>query len=172
MRTSALVADELAGVGLTPRALAGGTGLVCDVVGRRDGPTVALRADLDALPIDDDKAVSYRSSTLGVSHSCGHDVHTAVVLGTGLALARLAATGDLPGNVRLVFQPAEEVFPGGALAVLAAGGLEGVARVFALHCDRGSTPVRWRSAPGRSPGQQTRSGSGCRDRAAIPLDRS
>jgi amidohydrolase len=146
VRTSALVADELAGVGLTPRALAGGTGLVCDVVGRRDGPTVALRADLDALPIDDDKAVSYRSSTLGVSHSCGHDVHTAVVLGTGLALARLAATGDLPGNVRLVFQPAEEVFPGGALAVLAAGGLEGVARVFALHCDprvdAGSVAVR------------------------------
>jgi amidohydrolase len=137
VRTSALVADELVRAGLSPSSLASGTGLICDVVGDRDGPMVALRADLDALPIDDEKPVAYRSSTPGVAHACGHDVHTAVVLGAGLALARLATAGELPGRVRLVFQPAEEVFPGGALATLENGALEGVERVFALHCDPG-----------------------------------
>ncbi len=132
--------------GLAPTPLPGGTGMVCDIVGGWAGPTVALRADLDALPIDDEKDVVYRSSIPGVAHACGHDVHTAVVLGAGLALARLAAAGNLPGRVRLVFQPAEEVLPGGATAALAAGALEGVGRVFALHCDprvdAGSVAVR------------------------------
>jgi len=120
--------------------------LVCEVAGTRDGPRVALRADLDALPINDEKDVAYRSTTPGVAHACGHDVHTAVVLGAGTALARLAADGQLPGRVRLLFQPAEEVVPGGALSMLAAGALEGVERVFALHCDprveAGSVAVR------------------------------
>jgi amidohydrolase len=135
VRTSALVAHELKQAGLVPTLLPTGTGLVCDVVGDMRGPTVALRADLDALPIDDEKDVAYRSSIPGVAHACGHDVHTAVVLGAGLGLARLAAAGGLPGRVRLLFQPAEEELPGGALAVLAAGALDGVGRVFALHCD-------------------------------------
>ena len=146
VRTSALVADELPRAGLVPTALPVGTGLVCDVIGEPDGPVVVLRADLDALPIDDEKTVPYRSSVAGVAHACGHDVHTAVVLGAGISLARLAAAGALPGRVRLVFQPAEEVLPGGALAALEAGALDGVARVFAVHCDprveAGSVAVR------------------------------
>ena len=146
VRTSALVKDVLVHAGLAPTSLPGGTGLVCDIGGLGLGPTVALRADLDALPIDDEKDVAYRSSIPGVAHACGHDVHTAVVLGAGLGLARLAAAGALPGRVRLVFQPAEEVLPGGAVAALAAGALEGVGRVFALHCDPrldvGSVAVR------------------------------
>jgi amidohydrolase len=146
VRTSALVADELLRAGLAPSSLPTGTGLICDVVGDPDGPMLALRADLDALPIDDEKSVAYRSSTPGVAHACGHDVHTAVVLGAGLVLRRLAAAGDLPGRVRLVFQPAEEVFPGGALMALESGAVEGVERVFALHCDprvdAGSVAVR------------------------------
>jgi amidohydrolase len=137
VRTSALVTYELVRAGLAPSALPGGTGVVCDIVGDGDGPTVALRADLDALPIDDEKDVPYRSSIAGVAHACGHDAHTAVVLGAGLGLARLAAAGELPGRVRLVFQPAEEVSPGGAEAALAAGALDGVGRIFALHCDPG-----------------------------------
>jgi amidohydrolase len=146
VRTSALVAAELRGAGLAPTPLGVGTGLVCDVVGDSAGVVIALRADLDALPIDDEKAVPYRSSRVGVAHACGHDVHTAVVLGAGIVLARLAAAGDLPGRVRLLFQPAEEVLPGGALALIEAGALDGVARVFALHCDprldTGSVAVR------------------------------
>jgi amidohydrolase len=119
VRTSELVTYELVHAGLAPSALPGGTGVVCDIVGDGDGPMVALRADLDALPIDDEKDVPYRSSIAGVAHACGHDAHTAVVLGAGLGLARLAAAGELPGRVRLVFQPAEEVSPGGAEAALA-----------------------------------------------------
>jgi amidohydrolase len=146
VRTSALVADELIRVGLAPSALPAGTGLLCDIVGDPEGPLVALRADLDALPIDDEKAVTYRSTTPGIAHACGHDVHTAVLVGVGLGLARLAAAGELPGRVRLVFQPAEEVLPGGALAALQAGALVGATRVFALHCDpavdAGSVSVR------------------------------
>ena len=100
----------------------------------RGRPAVALRADIDALPIVDEKNVPYRSRNPGACHACGHDVHTSVLLGTGLFLARAAAAGALPGKVRLIFQPAEEV-PGGALDVLAAGGISSVDHIFALHCD-------------------------------------
>jgi amidohydrolase len=96
---------------------------------------VVLRADLDALPLEDEKDVPYRSTVPGVCHACGHDVHTSVLLGAGLALAELAARDGLPGRVRLVFQPAEEMMPGGALDVLRAGLITGVRHVFALHCD-------------------------------------
>jgi amidohydrolase len=130
--TAALLARRLTAAGLEPRLLTTGTGLVCDI-GTGDGPVVALRADLDALPLPDDKPVSYRSTVPGVCHACGHDVHTTMVLGAGLALQRHAA--ELPGRVRLVFQPAEELTPGGALQMIAEGGLDDVRAIFALHCD-------------------------------------
>jgi amidohydrolase len=146
VRTSAAVTHELRQLTLCPSPLPRGTGLVCDVTGDGTGPVVGLRADLDALPIQDEKDVPYRSATGGVAHACGHDVHTAVVLGAGIGLARLARAGNLPGRVRLLFQPAEEVLPGGALSMLDAGLLDGVQRVFALHCDprvdAGSVGVR------------------------------
>ena len=138
--TTRLLVDRLRAAGLVPRVLDGGTRLVCDVgggdvgggdAGRRDVPVVALRADLDALPLQDDKDVPYRSQVPGVCHACGHDVHTAVVLGAGLVLAGR----QLPGRVRLLFQPAEELMPGGALSVLAQGALDGVGSIFGLHCD-------------------------------------
>jgi amidohydrolase len=136
-RTTRIVSSRLAGAGLRPAVLPKGTGLVADV-GVRDGlpggSVIALRADLDALPVTDEKNVPYRSTVPNACHACGHDVHTAVLVGTGLFLARLAASGELPGRVRLIFQPAEEV-PGGALDVLAAGGISSVDRIFALHCD-------------------------------------
>src|SRR5262245_36402992 len=88
IRTSAAVADELRRSGLEAAPLAAGTGLVCEVAGDARGPRIALRADLDALPIHDEKDVAYRSATPGVAHACGHDVHTAVVLGAGIGLAR------------------------------------------------------------------------------------
>jgi amidohydrolase len=137
--TAAFVAARLVEAGLAPRMLPGGNGLICDIGpdgGPPDpeetGPIVALRADLDALPLPDTKDVSYRSTVEGVCHACGHDVHVAVVLGAGLALS---AAGDLPGRVRLIFQPSEEVFPSGAPDVIAAGALEGVSAIYALHCD-------------------------------------
>ena len=128
--TTRLVAEILTGAGLRPRLLPG-TGLVCDI---GEGPrTVALRADIDALPLTEQVDVPWASQVPGVAHMCGHDAHTAMVLGAGLALA--ASPKELPGRVRLIFQPAEEVQPGGALDVIAADGLDGVDRIFALHCD-------------------------------------
>jgi amidohydrolase len=130
--TTALVAERLSAAGLSPKVLDGGTGLVCDV-GTGSGRPVVLRADLDALPLPDEKDVPYRSTVPGVCHACGHDVHTAVVLGAGLALAQYADT--LTGRVRLVFQHAEELMPGGALDVLREGWMDGAAAAFGLHCD-------------------------------------
>ncbi|MFJ6214477.1 amidohydrolase [Streptomyces sp. NPDC092296] len=138
-RTTALLKERLEQAGLAPRVLPAGTGLVCDIVpaGTAEGtPLLAFRADIDALPIDDAKAdVPYRSTVPGRAHACGHDVHTTVVLGTALVLAEAADAGRLRQPVRLIFQPAEEVMPGGALDVIKAGGLEGVGRIFAVHCD-------------------------------------
>ena len=132
-RTTGRIVDHLRGVGLHPRVLPGGTGLICDI-GSGPGPTVALRADIDALPLADEKDVPYRSSVPGAAHACGHDVHTTVLLAAGTFLAERERAGALPGRVRLVFQPAEEL-PGGAVEVINADALEGVDRIFALHCD-------------------------------------
>jgi amidohydrolase len=132
-RTTARLIDELTAAGLRPKRLPKGTGLVCEV-GNGDGPVVGLRADIDALPLADEKDVAYRSTVPGVCHACGHDVHTSILLGVGRFFARQAAAGLVPGKVRLIFQPAEET-PGGALDVMAAGGIAGVDRIFALHCD-------------------------------------
>ena len=130
LKTTALLCTRLQEVGLAPKVLATGTGLVCDL-GSGAGPLVLLRADIDALPLADEKHVPYRSQVPGVCHACGHDVHSAVVLGAGLVLAGL----DLPGRVRLIFQPAEELMPGGALDVITEGHLDGADAIFGLHCD-------------------------------------
>lgn len=132
-RTTQRIAERLTAAGLNPSVLPRGTGIICEV-GSGDGPTVALRADIDALPLQDEKDVAYRSTVAGACHACGHDVHTSILLGTSLFLARQAEAGLLPGRVRLLFQPAEEL-PGGALEVMAQGGISGVDRIFGLHCD-------------------------------------
>jgi amidohydrolase len=131
-RTTRLVAERLAGAGLSPVLLRGSTGLYADI--GPGGSRVALRADLDALPMEDEKGVPYRSTVAGMCHACGHDVHTAMLVGAGLFLAERAASGLLAGGVRLIFQPAEEA-AGGAKSVIAAGALDSVGRIFALHCD-------------------------------------
>ncbi|MGW4115227.1 amidohydrolase [Actinosynnema sp. NPDC004786] len=128
-RTTAMIVDVLRSLGLEPRVLPIGTGVLCEV---GTGPRcVALRADIDALAVAEATGEPFASRVPGVSHACGHDVHTAVLLG---AAAALASAPELPGRVRLLFQPAEEE-PGGAHDVIAAGGVEGVERVFGLHCD-------------------------------------
>lgn len=135
-RTTAALKARLEAAGLCPRVLPGGTGLMCDV-GTWDGvrPMLAIRADIDALPIPDTKTVPYRSTVPDRAHACGHDVHTTVALGAGLVLAELDREGLLPHAVRLIFQPAEEVLPGGAVDAVEAGVLEGVGKIIALHCD-------------------------------------
>jgi amidohydrolase len=135
-RTTAAVKDRLERAGLKPWVLPGGTGVVCDIGATDpDRPRLALRADLDGLPIPDTKRVDYRSTIPGRAHACGHDVHTTVVLGAGLVLAELERAGRLPRPVRLIFQPAEEVMPGGALDAIKANVLDGVGRILAVHCD-------------------------------------
>jgi len=138
--TTAWLGQHLRDLGLAPVRLDVGTGLVCDVplggavVG--DGsPVVALRADIDALAMQDGKQVGYRSQNDGASHACGHDVHTTVLVGAARALVALAPDVPAKGHVRLVFEPAEESVPGGAVDVVAEGWLDGVAAIFGLHCD-------------------------------------
>jgi amidohydrolase len=128
-RTTALISDCLTSFGLAPRVLPKGTGVLCDI--GTHGPLIALRADIDALPITDEKAVPYRSTVDGMCHGCGHDAHTAILLGA----ARQLAAEPPPGRVRFIFQPAEETVPGGATVTVAAGALDGVEQIYALHCD-------------------------------------
>ena len=97
--------------------------------------TIALRADLDALPVDDLTTDQWRSTVEGAAHACGHDVHVSSLVGAGFALAGLHEQGLLRGRIRLIFQPAEEVMPGGAKHLISHGALDGVHRIFALHCD-------------------------------------
>ncbi len=135
-RTTAAIVKRLASAGLGSRVLSTGTGVICDLIGT-DGepPTLGFRGDIDALPLPDVKTVPYRSQVDGVCHACGHDAHTAMVLGTGLILADLQREGRLARSVRLIFEPAEELSPGGALGVVADGEVTGLRHVFALHCD-------------------------------------
>jgi amidohydrolase len=129
--TTQFIASHLADAGLNPKVLPGGTGLMCDF-GPDHGPRVALRADMDALPMAERTGAPYASLVPNVAHACGHDGHTAVLLGAALALASVP---ELPVGVRLIFQAAEELMPGGAIDAVAAGALTGVSRIFALHCD-------------------------------------
>ena len=129
--TTQFVAERLADAGLNPKVLPGGTGLICDM-GPDHEPRIALRADMDALPMAERTGAPYASTMPNVAHACGHDAHTAILLGTALALASVP---ELPVGVRLIFQAAEELMPGGAIDAVAAGAITGVSRIFALHCD-------------------------------------
>ncbi|MCM3660689.1 amidohydrolase [Georgenia satyanarayanai] len=134
--TTTLLFDRLTAAGLSPRRTKG-SGLVCDIGpdprerGRR---RIALRGDIDALPVPETTGLPFRSRRQGVSHACGHDVHASAVLGAGLILARLEEEGQLPVGVRLILQPAEEVQPSGARELLDQGVLDGVEQIYALHC--------------------------------------
>jgi amidohydrolase len=130
--TTQLVCDQFDSEGIEYERLPT-SGLVATI--GSGPPVVLLRADMDALPIDDVTGDPWRSSVEGVAHACGHDVHTSSLLGAGLALHKLNEKVGLGGQVRLAFQPAEEVMPGGAHEVIGAGALDGVDLAFALHCD-------------------------------------
>lgn len=131
--TAAFVAARLREIGYEPRTGLGrsGTALTATLAGGRPGPTLALRADMDALPVSELNDLPYRSERAGVMHACGHDAHTAILLGTARALWEVR--DELPGRVVFLFQHAEESPPGGALELIEAGALEGVDAVFGLH---------------------------------------
>jgi amidohydrolase len=130
-RTTSLIAKRLDELGLVPTPLPR-NGLTVDI-GTNAGPLIALRADLDALPVDDRTDDPWASTVQGVAHACGHDLHASALIGAGTALAGIAER--MPGRVRLIFQPAEEIMPGGALMAIEAGALDGVDRIFGLHAD-------------------------------------
>ena len=133
-RTAAVVARALTELGLTPRTGIGGTGVVADIE-RGAGKVIALRADMDALPITEQTGLEYSSLHDGVMHACGHDAHTTILLGA----AQILTSSDFAGTVRLVFQPAEENFgddlarESGAQKMIKAGAYEGVDAALALH---------------------------------------
>lgn len=136
--TTELIAERLTLAGYSPTVLSSGTGLVADLdpdpsAATGHGPRFGLRADIDALRMADEKTVPYRSQVPGVAHACGHDVHTAVMLGAAAYLARHRSL--LPGPVRFIFQPAEERVPGGATVVVKDGCLDGLGGLVGFHCD-------------------------------------
>ncbi|RUS57426.1 peptidase M20 [Kurthia sp. 3B1D] len=131
-KTAAFIEEKLRGFGLTDiRTNVGGKGIVATIHGANEGPTLAFRADFDALPIVDEKETAYTSTIKGVMHACGHDGHTANLL--GLAYVLMQHTEALHGNVVLIFQHAEEKPPGGAKPMIEAGALDGVDYVFGAH---------------------------------------
>jgi amidohydrolase len=131
--STALLRSELEGAGITDIRPLGPTGLVVDVHGDRPGPIVAVRSDIDALPLTELADVPFRSERPGVMHACGHDVHAAMVL--GVMLAANADRSRFGGILRGFFQPAEEAEPLGARSVVAGGHLSGVDAAVALHVD-------------------------------------
>ncbi|ACB59951.1 amidohydrolase [Exiguobacterium sibiricum 255-15] len=129
--TPQFIADRLTELGIEIRTGVGGRGVVGTIRGGKPGKTVALRADFDALPIQDEKTVDYRSTVPGVMHACGHDGHTATLLAVAEILVRQKE--QLAGNVVLIHQHAEEVVPGGARDMVADGCLDGVDVIFGTH---------------------------------------
>jgi amidohydrolase len=137
-RTSALVADHLRSLGIEVTTGVGGTGVVGVLRGGRPGPVVALRADMDGLPVTELVDVPFASKVtaewqgreVGVMHACGHDNHVAILMGVASVLAEMRE--ELPGTVKFLFQPAEEG-PGGAEPMIADGAMENVDAVFGLH---------------------------------------
>lgn len=134
--TAGTIEDLLRPLNLSVRTGVAGTGVLADLRGESPGPTIAIRADMDALPIQDDKDVPYASRRPGVMHACGHDAHVTMALGVLSVLEPLRSV--LPGTLRVVFQPAEEIPAGeksGAREVIRDGALQNpeVEAVFGMH---------------------------------------
>jgi amidohydrolase len=131
--TARFIRNTLEAYGLDVHGPIAGTGLYVDIKGEAPGGTVGYRADIDALPTQDQKRVPYRSQRPNVAHLCGHDAHTA--MGIGVALVLQNNRSDLRGRVRVFFQPNEEGLPSGAPLMIRAGILEGLDAVYAVHVD-------------------------------------
>ncbi|WP_028561518.1 M20 family metallopeptidase [Paenibacillus pinihumi] len=130
-QTSHYIAEQLRAMGCEPVTDVGGHGVTVLIQGEKPGPVVALRADIDALPIQDRKQVDYISTVPGVMHACGHDAHTATLL--GVAKYYMDNCSHIAGARKLIFQPAEEITPGGALPMIREGVLEDVDAIYGVH---------------------------------------
>jgi amidohydrolase len=137
-RTAGLITAALFDLGIQAETEVAKTGVV-GVIRGGEGPVVGLRADIDALPITEQNGTEFDSVRPGLMHACGHDAHTAMLLGAATILRQLAAEGRLPGTVRLLFQPSEEgqddEGKSGARRMVEEGALAGLAAVFGLHVD-------------------------------------
>lgn len=128
-KTQEKIMKELDNLGI-PYTKAGNTSLIATLKGGKDGKTIALRADIDALPITEETDIAFKSKNEGIMHACGHDAHTAMLLGAAKILSEMK--NDIPGEVRFFFQEAEETFSG-AKKIIEAGGMEGVDACFGMH---------------------------------------
>ena len=132
-KTTAFLRQTVTSLGLKILPLKMETGLLAELRGKRPGRTVALRSDIDALPVTEHTGLRFRSKVDGCMHACGHDMHMASVLGAAAVLSEMR--DDLPGTVRFIFQPAEEMPPGGAAPMIENGALNEVSMIFGLHVD-------------------------------------
>ncbi|EFM12931.1 amidohydrolase [Paenibacillus curdlanolyticus YK9] len=130
-QTSSWIGEKLRSFGCDVREGVGGYGVVAELSGEQAGPCVALRADIDALPIQDAKSCDYASTVPGVMHACGHDAHTATML--GIVRSYAVNRSQWKGTRRFLFQPAEELCPGGALPMIKDGVLDGVDAIYGVH---------------------------------------
>ncbi|MBD3257838.1 amidohydrolase, partial [candidate division GN15 bacterium] len=133
VETTAYLKERLAELDISILPLDMATGVLAEVSGKRSGSRVAIRSDIDALPVRERNDIPFKSTIDGKMHACGHDVHMATVLGAAAVLGEIR--DQLPGNVRLLFQPAEEMPPGGAKPMIERGALDGVDTVFGLHVE-------------------------------------
>lgn len=129
--TVRFITNYLEKLGIPYKKNVGGGGIVATIKGIKPGKTVALRADFDALPISDEKDVPYKSQVPNVMHACGHDAHTASLLGVANVVSQ--NTKNFNGEIRLIFQHAEELQPGGAIGMIEDGCLDGVDAIFGNH---------------------------------------
>ena len=132
-KTTSYLRKTVRSLGLELMPLTMETGLLAQLKGDQPGPTVAMRTDIDALPIVESTGLRYRPKVEGCMHACGHDMHMAVVLGAAAVLSEIRE--KIPGTVRFIFQPAEESPPGGALPLIENGAMDGVSMIFGLHVD-------------------------------------
>ncbi len=129
-KTAERIEDELKKIGLKPERITE-TGIIADIINDRNKKTVAIRADIDALPVTEENDVEYRSLNNGVMHACGHDTHITMLLGAAKLI--INDLKSFNGNIRLIFQPAEESPPGGAVEMIKNGALENVDYIIGQH---------------------------------------
>ena len=129
--TAAYIRSTLNALGVPLMEGISGTSTVAVIKGEKTGPCIAFRADIDALPVEEENDLPFKSEVPGVMHACGHDAHTAYLMVLARELVKIKQ--ELPGRVRIVHQPAEEVSPGGAKGMIKAGALDGVDNMIGVH---------------------------------------